>query len=270
MPTATLSTPSDFRISLETLRFRYEPFPIGIAAPVLPAGAYQGLCDTWPSQELFVFKKNLGHKYSLSEVNNPDAYHEFLRSHHDWRHLYESVKGPRFIYNVLDALCSHQIDLGLQKRHVSVTHRFSSTWDLARAAIKKVARAAMRRSESPLTARFEFSMLPAAGGNIKPHTDAPQKLITLVLSMVREGEWDDSWGGGTQVLRPKDTTRNFNFLNKQFEFDDCEAIDAFPFHPNQCVLFVKTFNSFHSVSPMTGPDDGTMRRTLTINIETWG
>ena len=27
-------------------------------------------------------------------------------------------------------------------------------------------------------------MLPANGGNIKPHTDAPQKLITLVFSIV--------------------------------------------------------------------------------------
>jgi len=36
--------------------------------------------------------------------------------------------------------------------------------------------------------------------------------------------------------------------------------------PNQCVLFVKTFNSLHSVRPMTAPARETARRTLTINL----
>jgi len=33
------------------------------------------------------------------------------------------------------------------------------------------------------------------------------------------------------------------------------------------VIFVRTFNSWHSVPPMTGKGSGAMRRTLTINIE---
>ena len=37
---------------------------------------------------------------------------------------------------------------------------------------------------------------------------------------------------------------------------------------NQCVVFVKTFNSLHSVPPMRGKGSKAMRRTLTINIET--
>jgi hypothetical protein len=32
-------------------------------------------------------------------------------------------------------------------------------------------------------------------------------------------------------------------------------------------MFVKTFNSWHSVRPMTGAGSEAMRRTLTINIE---
>ena len=34
-----------------------------------------------------------------------------------------------------------------------------------------------------LEARFEFSALPADGGNIVPHTDAPTKIVTMVVSM---------------------------------------------------------------------------------------
>jgi hypothetical protein len=33
------------------------------------------------------------------------------------------------------------------------------------------------------------------------------------------------------------------------------------------VVFVKTFNSWHSVRPMTGSGSALMRKTLTINIE---
>ena len=46
-----------------------------------------------------------------------------------------------------------------------------------------------------------------------------------------------------------------------------EIIDTFEFNPNQAVVFVKTFNSWHSVRPMTGKGSSLMRRTLTINIE---
>ena len=49
-------------------------------------------------------------------------------------------------------------------------------------------------------------------------------------------------------------------------FDEMEVLHTYPFTPNQCVLFVKTFNSWHSVAPMRGPA-GKLRRTLTINIE---
>ena len=51
------------------------------------------------------------------------------------------------------------------------------------------------------------------------------------------------------------------------ELDEMEVLDTFEFTPNQVVLFVKTFNSWHSVRPMTGAGSPLMRKTLTINIE---
>ena len=72
---------------------------------------------------------------------------------------------------------------------------------------------------------------------------------------------------GTDVLAPKDPRREFNLLNKQLPFEDVEVINTFPFTPNQCVVFVKTFNSLHAVRPMLGKGSEAMRRTLTINIE---
>jgi hypothetical protein len=46
-----------------------------------------------------------------------------------------------------------------------------------------------------------------------------------------------------------------------------EVLHTYPFQPNQVIVFVKTFNSWHSVRPMTGTGSKHLRKTLTINIE---
>ena len=46
-----------------------------------------------------------------------------------------------------------------------------------------------------------------------------------------------------------------------------EILETYPFQSNQAVVFAKTFNSWHCVRPMTGPDAQVWRRSLTINIE---
>ena len=58
--------------------------------------------------------------------------------------------------------------------------------------------------------RFEFSMLPADGGSVMPHTESPGKIVTLVVSMVRRGRVGSGLGGGTDVNRPKDVRLAFN------------------------------------------------------------
>ena len=116
-------------------------------------------------------------------------------------------------------------------------------------------------------ARFEFSAMPITGGNILPHTDSIRKSVTLVVPILHQDEWDESWGGGTSIVRPKDPTRLFNRTNAYMDFDEVETVKTFPFVPNQCLIFVKTYNSWHAVWPMTGSDKSILRRTLTINID---
>jgi hypothetical protein len=119
----------------------------------------------------------------------------------------------------------------------------------------------------PLKSRFEFSALPADGGNLTPHTDAPTKIVTLIVSMAEEGEWNPAFGGGTDVNRPRDTRYMYNYYNELASFEDMEVLHTYPFQPNQVIVFVKTFNSWHSVRPMTGTGSKHLRKTLTINIE---
>jgi hypothetical protein len=221
-------------LSLDKIAFRYDPFPIGFAPSALEPEYYQQLLETWPADHLFEYKPGLGSKYSLSEVNNADIYEAYVEQVEPWRHFHQMVKSTEFIERILSVMRSHNIDLGYYARQLS--------------------------------ARFEFSMMSAAGGSIKPHTDSVNKLITLVLYMPREGEWDPAYGGGTAMLRPKDMTRNFNNLNVQLGFDEVEHLHTYEYVPNGCLLFIKTFNSYHAVYPMRGAAD-LMRRSLTINIE---
>ena len=243
----------------DSLQFRYEPFPIGLARPLMDEAHYREMLRSYPETERFAYLPEVGHKYSLSEKNNAAAYHEIVRSRPVWREFHQWLKSANFIKGLMQVLREHHIDLGYSKLPTPSTR------------LIKFARNALRghldAGRAPLSARFEFSMLPAAGGSVIPHTNSPGKIVTLVVSMVGDDEWDPAFGGGTDVNRPKDVRLAYNELNRQAGFEDMEVLDTFEFTPNQGVIFVKTFNSWHSVRPMRDNGSGAMRKTLTINIE---
>lgn len=243
----------------DSLQFRYEPFPIGLARPLMEESHYREMLSSYPETERFAYLPEVGHKYSLSEKNNPEAYHEIVRSRPVWREFHQWLKSDAFIKGLMQALREHHIDLGYSKLP-------TPTKRLLKFA-KNMLRGHLDAGRAPLSARFEFSMLPAAGGSVIPHTDSPGKIVTLVVSMVGDDEWDPAFGGGTDVNRPKDVRLAYNELNRQAGFEDMEVLDTFEFTPNQGVIFVKTFNSWHSVRPMRGNGSNAMRKTLTINIE---
>jgi len=240
--------------NLDSLQMRYEPFPIGLAQPLMEQGTYDQLVAGFPPKDLFLHMPKFGNKYVLSEKFNPKNYHDYVRSQPTWREFHRWVKSDDFIPFVLETLRKRYIDLGLDGKPLRGLRRLRRLFPGNRKDIR-------------LNARFEFSMLSAAGGYLLPHTDNANKIITLVISMARPGEWDEAIGGGTDVLRPKDVRHAFNSLNEQAQFSEFERLDSYAFRQNQAVLFVKTYNSWHSVSPITGTDPNILRRTLTINIE---
>lgn len=246
-------------LSFRNANFLYEPYPIGVATGVFKEEVYKQLVETFPPVELFDFMPLLGNKYSLSEVNNADAYHEYVRTTPVWSEFHRWIKREEFPGEVLEMLREHKIDLEVPSRAAANGSGGSR--------LKRLVFGEPGAPPPVLSARFEFSMLPAHGGFIKPHTDSPQKIITLVVAMLSKGEWNPAFGGGTDVLRPKDITNNFNFKNKYLEFDEVETLTTFEYQPNQCVIFIKTFNSLHAVRPMTAQGGQLMRKTLTVNIE---
>lgn len=242
----------------EHLNFRYRPFPIGLAKPLMEEDLYQEFVNNWPDRELFKEMPELGHKYALSQKFHSGQYHEFVQSSPLWRVFHGWIKSDDFVDGVMDALKARNIDLG---------HKNRTVLQRMRKRAKNLARGNLAPTAPRLKARFEFQMMPADGGHILPHTDTPQKIVTLVVSMMRPGEWDPAYGGGTDLNMPKDITQTFNYVNRYDTFENMEVIDSFEFTPNQAVIFVKTFNSWHSVRPMKGKGTSAMRKTLIINIE---
>ena len=221
---------------------------------------YDALVADYPPIDLFLHLSKVGHKYVLSEKFNAANYQRFLEQTPSWKRFHDWIKSAKFIEAVDLMLREVSIDLGLPRMHPSLLKRWKRGWT-------DVKRGRFPRIPPGLRARFEFSMLPAAGGYILPHTDTPKKIVTLIVSSFKEGEWDPALGGSTEVLRPINTGDSYNWLNENIPFEEVETLDSYEFRPNQCLAFVKTFNSLHGVRPMKGTDSGLMRKTVTINIE---
>ncbi|HXK26387.1 MAG TPA: hypothetical protein VMS55_27235 [Myxococcota bacterium] len=237
----------------------YEPYPLGSIAPAFEPDLYGQLLRQFPPLELFEFLPDHGNKYSLSEKYHPKQYADFVTRHEVWRDLRAYVKSDAFRFSVIDALRDCKVDLGIRRKSRTLGSRSLKL-------LREAARGHLPSIAAPITSRFEFSALPASSGHLAPHTDSPGKLITLVVTMTRDGEWDSAWGGGTDILKPKDASDSYNYSNRQIPYEQCEVLRTVEFVPNQALLFIKTFNSLHGVRPMKGPE-ALLRRTLTLNIE---
>jgi 2OG-Fe(II) oxygenase superfamily len=252
--------------SLDQLRFDYRPYPIGIAAPVMAEARYREFVDTFPPIELFLGYDQMGArgvKFTLSEKENPRNYHGFVGSHPLWREFHRWVKSDDFIFHVLAALRNRHVDLGYDK--------YRERQPYLRRTLRELRHGRLNFATPGLTTRFEFSALPADGGFLPPHTDAPSKIVTLVFSMTSADEnWDPAWGGALDVNEPREDRWVFNYHNRLADYADMDIVRSFPYRPNQCVVFVKTYNSWHSVRPMTGKGSEALRKTLTIVIEDSG
>ena len=61
--------------NFDNLQFRYSPYPIGIAKPLMDSGLYREMLASYPDRERFQYMEKLGHKYTLSEHFNPKDFH---------------------------------------------------------------------------------------------------------------------------------------------------------------------------------------------------
>jgi hypothetical protein len=233
-------------LRFDNFSFKYEPYPLGISPEFIEPAFFQELAQTFPGIELFKFHESQGRKYALSENSNAEIFYQFLKSSPPWRKLVDIIASEKFIMGCLELLKRNGIDLGYLELGESTK----------------------KYTKIPLEGTLEFSALPIRGGAVLPHTDAPKKIVSLVLSMNLPGELPPNVGGGTEVSKCRVPEKSYNYLNKQIDFSESEPVYEVNYQPNNCLLFVKTYNSLHCVRPMTGDRDDVFRKSLTINVKT--
>lgn len=220
----------------DNVSVRHEPYTVFYIRNLVDQRLYNRLADTFPLLSQFRHRETLGNKYLLTEAEG-EAYYDFINGNPQWQEFYNEIKSADFREQVLLFLRS--------QTKQSLTGN---------------------RPADDFVSRFEFSALPTNGGSQRPHTDSPRKVVTLVLSVMKEGEWDPNWGGGTSICTPRDESLRSNYSNQYLDFDDVEVIDTFPFVPNGCVMFVKTAVSWHCVPPISAPGNGVLRKTVAISL----
>jgi hypothetical protein len=247
-------------LNFSATQIRYEPYPLVVLRPALDPALYQELCDSYPDVSLFGTHPKYDFKLSLSEKFTKEDYNRFLEETRPWGRFHAWLRSDEFIRATVEFLRANGIDLDLDDSFESVPRRLGRS-------IAAVARRRLPSLAPRLRSRFEFSVLKADGGEVEPHTDTPKKLVTLVLSMIKDGEWDPAFGGGLDVNRAVDAKYSFNWKNRKVPWESVEVLETIPFVPNQCIVFVKTFNSLHSVRRMTVKGSSALRRSVTIVIE---
>ena len=247
-------------LNYNKVEMRYEPYPLAVLRPALDVSFYNRLADSFPDESLFGTLPKFPYKLSLSEKWAPDNYARFLRENRDWNGFHAWVKSDEFIRKTIAFLTENHVDLPLSEAFETGSQKMKRLF-------KSVKQGHLPSRGLKLRSRFEFSSLKADGGIVEPHTDAPQKVITLVFSMIKDGEWNVAFGGGLDINRAKDNRYAYNWLNKVVPWDSIELVDTVPFVPNQCTVFVKTHNSLHSVRKMTQKGSKALRKSVTVVIE---
>jgi hypothetical protein len=218
---------------------------------------YDRLAEGFPDSAMFATMPRYDYKLTLSEKFNAGDYDRFIAGNPAWKRFHAWIKSEAFIRQTVDFLAANNIDLQLKDCFEKPGRRL----------MRELRRGRFPSRGPRLRSRFEFSVLKADGGEVAPHTDTPKKIITLVLAMVRQGEWDPRFGGNLDVNRPTDPAFAFNWANRIVPWDRIEIVETIPFAANQCMIFVKTHNSLHSVRKMKEAGSRALRKTVTIVIE---
>lgn len=260
-------------IRLDHFRYEYTPFPIGVAQSAIEPSLYELLAASYPDREDFSpFRTDATGrvtKLSLSARTEPRRLARFLDRNPRWRELHEYLYSVEFTDAILDHLEEQGIQV-VRKRPRGIArwiHLAAPALSHSRVpGLEKLAYH-LPRKLGGISSKLEFSAIPGSDGGLRPHTDSHGKIVTLVLAFPREGEWHPDYGGGTSIVEPKDARLYFNRYNKTLDFEDVVVRRIVEYRPNQAMLFVKTFNSWHAVMPTTGPVEA-WRKTLTVNLMT--
>ena len=238
-------------LNLKNDKFEYDPYPFGYFNEIFDRDFYNSLCDEFPSvNELKVskdkkeYKLNKFKKFSLT--NDHAEFKSLMKNKNNFSKLYKFLDSEEFILKLSEVLLKNHIDLKLR-------------YSLKKFFIKK----------RNFNLFFEFSSIPCDGGFILPHTDAPKKIMTFVIPIIKSDdiEIEKFKKIGTSILAMSDNKLSYNYFNKTIRYEDTIEKKYVNFCRNNMLMFIKTHNSLHSVGPVEPLNDKIkFRNSLTFSL----
>ena len=215
----------------------------------LPDADYRQLRDSFPDDSWFDDLIE-GNKKRINSRRSSEIFDRFCATHPQWQQLFEQMRARPFVDSVYALLKQplREIRGRVGGRRWNVDGSASGPLDW------------LRRNA---VLNFEFSRLEN-GSNVPPHTDAPEKLATLILYFA-DPAWQPEWGGGTFLYRPKHPALLKNWHNRRIPFEEVEEVVDNQFVGNRLFVFTKSADSWHGLPEIHCPPD-IVRNSVNINI----
>ena len=231
-----------------------DPFCFFYIDDYLPADLYQALLDNYPDSSNYRFNEE--GKMGFRSSEDPEAIDRYCDANPDWREVTDFFGSDRFLADLRETFAGplrQARGLAAYRPWVNCTRR-------------EVPRNWLRyQLQEPVRTTFQFSMLPR-DAVVAPHSDAPRKLVSLLLYF-RDRDWQDAWGGGTEFYAPLDPERARGWgATDRIAFEEFKTLGTTPFTGNRLAGFVRCAHSYHGVPPLSCPSDRT-RKALLINIK---
>ena len=251
-------------INLEKSNFFVDPYTHCVFDNIFSENDYDDLVKNFPDIGEMVKMEdpknnNKFNKYQLSSRNHKIRFNNFLKKNIICKKISDYLLSDFFLEYLIKILKKNNIEFGIPIRKKS---KKRIVFDL----LKKITPGYFIKPKEILNVVLEFSAIPINGGFLKPHSDGPSKLASIVIP-IRDQKWNDEYKGGTNLLKPNDEKKTFNVVNNTLEFEETSILKTIEFNKNQMLVFPKSYNSLHSVGPLNGNDKNYFRRSLTLNIE---
>lgn len=249
--------PGPLLLSRRLEHVRTRPFCFFHVDDYLPEAFYRALLESYPQPSYYAYNEE--GKMGFRSSEDPEAVDRFCESRPAWRRLVDFFGSDAFLEDARRTFAGPLREARGwkgRKRWVNCTRRPPpGSW-------------LRYQLQEPVRTTVQLSMLPP-DACVVPHSDAPRKLVSLLLYF-RDPEWRDDWGGGTEFYEPLDAERARGWSRTQrVPFEEFKTIGVADFVANRLAGFVRSDASYHGVAPLRCPP-GTARKALLINVKRLG
>jgi hypothetical protein len=246
--------PQQLLLSRRLAEIRTDPFCFFQVDDYLPADLYRALFESYPDDSNYRF--NSEGKMGFRSSEDPEAIDAYCDAHPEWRRLIDFFGSDGFLTDLRATFANPLAEARGWAGHrpwLNCTNRKAPDNPLR------------YQLQEPVKTTFQFSMLPR-DAVVVPHSDAPRKLVSLLLYF-RDPDWQDAWGGGTEFYVPLDPERARGWgATDRIPFEQFKTIGSTGFIGNRLAGFVRCASSFHGVPPLACPP-GRTRKALLINVK---